>query len=214
MGEALWCGTPRSRSPTDGRRPADQGRRERRALRRRARACGGDGSRPRVRPGVVDLLSDPSGARAPRPGRREDRRERSAPRPSISGSRTPSIRAQDHAAAWLIGAADRPRVLQWMTTFQHFRPWTTFNGASTSSVTSAPRRTTRRRRPSCTLRSRPDPPPRSRPRARAYESGRRRTHLAVVDTREVRAWASPRSRLAECKEQHAAHGAPSITPLL
>jgi hypothetical protein len=37
--------------------------------------------------------------------------------------------AQDHAvASGLRPVADRPKVMQWLTTLRHARPWTTFNG--------------------------------------------------------------------------------------
>jgi 1,2-diacylglycerol 3-alpha-glucosyltransferase len=129
MGEALWCGTP-TIAFADGMGVSSQirggvngvllspgkGQREE----READAAFGRS--------VIDLLSDPQ-ERA-RLGKSASKlaRERNSPLAVQSRIADAFRHAQEHAAACRIGAAaDGPRVLQWMTTFEHFKSWATLN---------------------------------------------------------------------------------------
>jgi hypothetical protein len=78
---------------------------------------------------VVDLVRDPQ-ARA-RLGKAAAKRARERVSPTAVHQRIADAfqHAQDHAAACgLRPVAHRPRVMQWLTTLQHVRPWTAFNG--------------------------------------------------------------------------------------
>jgi hypothetical protein len=78
---------------------------------------------------VCELIRDPQ-ARA-RLGKGAARRARERCSPFAVQQRIADAfqHAQDHAvAAGLRPVADRPRLMQWLTTFRHARPWTTFNG--------------------------------------------------------------------------------------
>jgi 1,2-diacylglycerol 3-alpha-glucosyltransferase len=78
---------------------------------------------------VVELIRDPK-ARA-RLGKAAARRSRERCSPFAVQQRIADAfqNAQDHAvASGLRPVADRPRVMQWLTTLRHARPWTTFNG--------------------------------------------------------------------------------------
>jgi glycosyltransferase involved in cell wall biosynthesis len=56
-------------------------------------------------------------------------REKAHPRVVYQKLADAFVAAQDHlAASGLRPAVDRPRPLQWYTTFRHFRPWTTVGG--------------------------------------------------------------------------------------
>lgn len=129
MGEALWCGTP-TVAFADGMGVSSQikggingvllspgkGRSEEKEA---------DAAFGRA---IIDLLSDPQ-ERA-RLGHNASKlaRERSSPL-SVQARIADAFRlAQEHAAACRIGAvAEGPRVLQWMTTFEHFRSWGVIN---------------------------------------------------------------------------------------
>jgi 1,2-diacylglycerol 3-alpha-glucosyltransferase len=130
MGEALWCGTP-TVAYADGMGVSSQiqdgvngvllnpGKGE------EAEAYA-DWAFGRA---VVELMRDP-GARA-RLGKmaaklaREQKSER-AVQQKIADAFT---HAAEHAAACgLRPVANRPKMLQWLTTFRHFRPWATVNG--------------------------------------------------------------------------------------
>jgi hypothetical protein len=77
----------------------------------------------------VELLRDPT-ARAAL-GRAAAKRARERCSPSAVQQRIADAfqHAQDHAlACGLRPVAARPRVMQWLTTFRHAKPWTAFNG--------------------------------------------------------------------------------------
>ncbi len=130
MGEALWCGTPTvafadgmgvTAQITDGVNgvlfspgKGEQGEAQADAAYGRA---------------VIELIRDPQ-ARA-KLGKAAARlaRERSSPRAVQQKLADAFQVAQDHAAAsGLRRAVDRPKVMQWYTTFQNFRPWAAVNG--------------------------------------------------------------------------------------
>ncbi len=130
MGEALWCGTPTvafadgmgiSAQIKDGVNgillsPGKGAREEKEADATFGRA-------------IIDLLSDPQ-ERA-RLGKSASKlaRERCSPLAVQQRIADAFIHAQEHAAACRIGAvAEGPRILQWMTTFEHFRSWAAVNG--------------------------------------------------------------------------------------
>jgi len=130
MGEALWCGTPTVAfadgmgvsaqihdgvsgvlfAPGKGREPE----------------AAADAAFGRA---VVELIRDPQ-ARA-RLGRAAAKRARERCSPHAVEQRIADAfqHAQDHAVACgLRPVADRPRFMQWLTTFRHARPWTALNG--------------------------------------------------------------------------------------
>lgn len=130
MGEALWCGTP-TVAFADGMGVSSQ-------IRDRVNGVllsPGKGSEERDADAafgraVLDLLGDPQERARLGKGASKMARERSAPL-AVQGRIADAFRhAQEHAAACGVRAAiDGPRVLRWMTTFQHFRSWSTFNGS-------------------------------------------------------------------------------------
>jgi glycosyltransferase involved in cell wall biosynthesis len=130
LGEALWCGTP-TIAFADGMGVSSQiqdgvngvlfapGKGE------EAEAAA-DAAFGRA---AVELLRDPQ-ARATI-GRAAAKRARERCSPMAVEQRIADAfqDAQDHATACgLRPVATRPRMVQWLTTFQHARPWTTFNG--------------------------------------------------------------------------------------
>jgi glycosyltransferase involved in cell wall biosynthesis len=148
MGEALWCGTPTvafadgmgvSSQIQDGVNgvlfaPGKGAEAEALADEAFGRAA-------------VDLVRDPQ-ARA-RLGRAAAKRSRERCSPHAVQTRIADAfqHAQDHAvAAGLRPVADRPRMMRWLTTLQHARPWTTFNGIIYLSGHLRPWKTSRRER--------------------------------------------------------------------
>jgi glycosyltransferase involved in cell wall biosynthesis len=130
MGEALWCGTP-TVAFADGMGVSAQIEDGLNGLllapgRRGAEEGAADAAFGRA---VVSLVRDPE--RRAALGRAASRiaRERAHPR-AVQAKIVEAFRsAQDHAAACgLRPLAAGPRALQWFTTFQHFRPWTTVMG--------------------------------------------------------------------------------------
>ncbi len=127
MGEALWCGTP-TVAFADGMGVSSQiqdgvsgvllspGKGET-AIEAADEAFGR---------AVVNLVRDPQlrarlGTNAAR-----EARERATPRVVQQKIADAFQHAQDHAAAaGLRPMVGRPKALQWLTTFKHFRPWTT-----------------------------------------------------------------------------------------
>jgi hypothetical protein len=130
MGEALWCGTPTvafadgmgvSAQITDGHNgvlfsPGKGAAAEAAANNAFGRA-------------VVELIRDPN-ARA-RLSKAAARRARERCSPLAVQQRIADAfeHAQDHAtASGLRPVVDRPRMLRWISTLRHARPWTAFNG--------------------------------------------------------------------------------------
>jgi glycosyltransferase involved in cell wall biosynthesis len=129
MGEALWCGTP-TVAFADGMGVSSQirggesgvllspgkGRREEREA---------DAAFGRA---VIELLADPQERARLGKNASKNARERSSPSAVQTRIADAFRLAQEHAAACRIGAAaDGPRVLQWMTTFEHFPSWAAIN---------------------------------------------------------------------------------------
>ncbi len=131
LGEALWCGTP-TVAFADGMgvssqikggvngvllSPGKGSQQERDADEAFGRA-------------VLRLLGDPQERARLGKAASKMTRERSSPFAVQSRIADAFRHAQEHAAASGVRAAvDGPRVMQWMTTFQHFRSWTTLNGS-------------------------------------------------------------------------------------
>jgi 1,2-diacylglycerol 3-alpha-glucosyltransferase len=129
MGEALWCGTP-TVAFADGMGVSSQirggvngvllspgkGRREE----KEADAAFGRS--------VLDLLADPQERARLGKAASKIARERSSPLAVQTRIADAFRHAQEHAAACRIQtAADGPKVLQWLTTFEHFRQWAAIN---------------------------------------------------------------------------------------
>ncbi len=130
LGEALWCGTP-TVAFVDGMGVSSQIESEFNGLLLSPGSSGtaGDADAAFGR-AVLGLLADP-GERG-RLGRNASRlaRERSSPDAVQRKVAHAFVHAQEHAAAsGLRAAVDGPPILRWMTTFQHFRSWSTYNGA-------------------------------------------------------------------------------------
>jgi glycosyltransferase involved in cell wall biosynthesis len=130
MGEALWCGTPTvafadgmgvSAQITDGVNgvlftpgKGEQGEAMANAAFGRA---------------VVELMRDPHARGRLSKAAARIARERSSPRAVQQKLADAFQVAQDHAgAAGLRPAVNRPKMMQWYTTFRHFRPWAAVNG--------------------------------------------------------------------------------------
>jgi glycosyltransferase involved in cell wall biosynthesis len=130
LGEALWCGTPTvafadgmgvSAQIQDGVNGVLFG--PGKGDEAEAAANGAFGR------AVVELIRDPQ-ARA-RLGKAAGKRARERCSPVAIQERIADAfqHAQDHAVACgLRPVAHRPKVMQWLTTLKHARPWTTFNG--------------------------------------------------------------------------------------
>jgi len=130
MGESLWCGTP-TVAFADGMGVSSQiqdgvngvlfapGKGE-------DSEGAADAAFGRA---VVELIRDPR-ARA-RLGKAAAKRARERCSPVAVEQKIADAfqHAQDHAvASGLHAAADGPKMMQWLTTLKHARPWTTFNG--------------------------------------------------------------------------------------
>ena len=130
MGEALWCGTP-TVAFADGMGVSSQikdringillspgkGRSEEREA---------DLAFGRA---ILSLLADPQERARLGKAASKIARERSSPLAVQQRIADAFRHAQEHAAACRIApAADGPRVLSWMTTFEHFRTWFAANG--------------------------------------------------------------------------------------
>jgi 1,2-diacylglycerol 3-alpha-glucosyltransferase len=127
VGEALWCGTP-TVAFADGMGVSSQVEDGRTGVLLSAGSSegGGDAAFGRA---VVDLVRDPQ-ARA-RIGSAAAKRARDESSPPAVLRRLASVfgQAQDHALmSGLRPAEDGPRMLRWLTTLRHARPWTTYNG--------------------------------------------------------------------------------------
>jgi glycosyltransferase involved in cell wall biosynthesis len=130
MGEALWCGTP-TVAFADGMGVSSQiqdgvngvlfapGKGE------EAEAAA-DAAFGRA---VVELVRNPKARALLGKAAAKRARERCSPTAVQQRVADAFQHAQDHAVACgLRPVARRPRVMQWLTTFQHARPWTAYNG--------------------------------------------------------------------------------------
>jgi glycosyltransferase involved in cell wall biosynthesis len=148
LGEALWCGTP-TVAFADGMGVSAQiedgvngvlfapGKRD-------EAEASADAAFGRA---VVELLRDPK-ARSIL-GRAASKRSRDRCSPGTVQTRMADAfqRAQEHAvASGLRPVVHRPKVMQWLTTLRHARPWTTFNGLIYLSGHLRPARTVKRER--------------------------------------------------------------------
>jgi glycosyltransferase involved in cell wall biosynthesis len=130
LGEALWCGTP-TVAFADGMGVSSQ-------IQDGANGvlfapCKGEEAEAEADAAfgraVVELIRDPQ-ARA-RLGKGAGKRARESCSPAAIQQRIADVfqHAQDHAAACgLRPVAERPKLLQWLTTLRHARPWTAYNG--------------------------------------------------------------------------------------
>jgi 1,2-diacylglycerol 3-alpha-glucosyltransferase len=130
LGEALWCGTPVV-AFADGMGVTAQVQDGVNGV--LFNPGKGDGAEAAADAAfgraVVELIRDPH-ARA-RFGKAAARRAREQCSPFAVQQLIADAfqQAQDHAlAAGLRPVANRPRMMQWLTTLRHARPWTTFNG--------------------------------------------------------------------------------------
>lgn len=130
MGEALWCGTP-TVAFADGMGVSSQI--EDRVSGVLLSPGKGDPAESEADAAfgrsVVDLIRDPQ-ERA-RLGKAAAKRSRERCSPGAVEERIAGAfqSAQDHAvASALRPASERPKVMQWLTTLRHARPWTTYNG--------------------------------------------------------------------------------------
>ncbi|WP_240488723.1 glycosyltransferase [Labilithrix luteola] len=130
LGEALWCGTP-TVAFADGMGVSSQ-------IKDRVNGVllspgkGEQGERDADEAfgrALLALLADPQERARLGKGASKISRERSSPMAVQQRIADAFRHAQEHAAACGVRAAlEGPRVLQWMTTFQHFRSWSTVNG--------------------------------------------------------------------------------------
>jgi glycosyltransferase involved in cell wall biosynthesis len=130
LGEALWCGTS-TVAYADGMGVSSQIEDGVNGL----LFAPGKGRRAELEAdaafgrAVVELLRDPE-ARASL-GRAAARKARSKAHPFVIQKKLADafLHAHDHmAASGIRPVIDRPKMLQWYTTFQHFKPWTTVMG--------------------------------------------------------------------------------------
>ncbi|MCL2724337.1 MAG: glycosyltransferase [Polyangiaceae bacterium] len=130
LGEALWCGTP-TIAFADGMGVSAQIKdRVNGILLSPGKGVVGerdaDAAFGRA---LLDLLANPQERARLGKGASKISRERSSPLAVQSRMADAFRHAQEHAAACGIRPAmEGPRLLQWMTTFQHFRTWSTVNG--------------------------------------------------------------------------------------
>jgi glycosyltransferase involved in cell wall biosynthesis len=131
MGEALWCGTP-TVAFADGMGVSAQIKGGVNGLlfapgKGTQQEKDADAAFGRA---VLDLLADPQERARLGKAASKMARERCAPSAVQTRIADAFHHAQEHAAASGIRpAATGPRVLRWMTTFQHFRSWSAINGS-------------------------------------------------------------------------------------
>jgi 1,2-diacylglycerol 3-alpha-glucosyltransferase len=130
LGEALWCGTP-TLAFADGMGVSSQIQDGVNGV----LFAPGKGDQAEAEAdlafgrAVVELIHDPR-ARA-RLGKAASKRARERCSPLAVEERLAEAfqHAQDHAVACALRpAARRPKVMQWLTTLRHARPWSTYNG--------------------------------------------------------------------------------------
>jgi len=130
LGEALWCGTP-TVAFADGMGVSSQIEDGVNGLlfapgRGRRAEAEADAAFGRA---VVELTRDPRAGASLATASRAMAREKAHPRVIEQKLADAFLGAQDHlAAAGVRPVVDRPKMLQWYTTFRHFRPWTTVMG--------------------------------------------------------------------------------------
>jgi 1,2-diacylglycerol 3-alpha-glucosyltransferase len=129
LGEALWCGTP-TVAFADGMGASFQLKDEENGVLLSPGGADGTAADRAFGAAVSALLGDPE--RRARLGTAAARRarEHSSPR-SVQLKMTETfLAAHDHAKrSGLRPALEGPRLLQWMTTFSHFRRWAFYNSA-------------------------------------------------------------------------------------
>jgi glycosyltransferase involved in cell wall biosynthesis len=128
LGEALWCGTP-AVAFADGMGVSSQVKDGDNGVLLAPGGADERGGDVAFGQAVIDLIRDAT-ARA-RIGSAAAKRARQASSPAAVLHRLGCVfaQAQDHAVASRIRPAERsPRVIRWLTTMQHARPWTTYNG--------------------------------------------------------------------------------------
>ena len=130
MGEALWCGTP-TVAFADGMGVSSQIQDGVNGLLLAPGNRGGgiDEANAAFARATLSLIRDPK--RRGRIGQTAAKVARERAHPQVVEERLADAfqHAQDHAAACgLRPVADRPKALQWYTTFRYFRPWTTLMG--------------------------------------------------------------------------------------
>ncbi len=130
LGEALWCGTP-TVAFADGMGVSSQIQDGVNGV----LFAPGKGQEAEDAADVafgraaVELLRDPKARAALGKAAAKRARERSSPVAVEQRIVDAFQHAQDHAvAAGLRPVANRPRMMQWLTTLKHARPWTAYNG--------------------------------------------------------------------------------------
>jgi glycosyltransferase involved in cell wall biosynthesis len=130
LGEALWCGTP-TVAYADGMGVSSQIEDGKNGLlfspgKGRRAESEADAAFGRA---VVELLRDPEACASLRAMAKKMAREKAHPHVIERKLADAFTGAQDHmATSGIRPVIDRPKMLQWYTTFQHFRPWTTVMG--------------------------------------------------------------------------------------
>jgi 1,2-diacylglycerol 3-alpha-glucosyltransferase len=131
LGEALWCGMP-TVAYADGMGVSSQVEDGVNGLlfapgKGRRAESEADAAFGRA---VVELLRDPDTRDCLGRAAMEMAREKAHPSVIQKKLADAFLHAQDHMATSRIRPViDRPKVMQWYTTFQHFRPWTTVMGS-------------------------------------------------------------------------------------
>jgi 1,2-diacylglycerol 3-alpha-glucosyltransferase len=148
LGEALWCGTP-TVAFADGMGVSSQIMNGKNGVlfapgRGREAEAAADAAFGKA---VVDLTRDPQERARLGTVAVKRSRERCSPSAVQEGIARAFEMAQDHVAVCGLRAAEnRPRVLRWLTTFRHARPWTTYNGLIYLGGHLRPAKTVRRER--------------------------------------------------------------------
>ena len=130
LGEALWCGTP-TVAFADGMGVSAQiGDGHNGMLLAPGKGLEAEAAADEAfGRAVVELVRDPHARALLGRAAAKRAREKCAPVAVQEGIAEAFRSAQDHAVACgLRPAENRPRMMQWLTTLQHARPWTTFNG--------------------------------------------------------------------------------------
>jgi glycosyltransferase involved in cell wall biosynthesis len=127
MGEALWCGTP-AVAFADGMGVSSQVEDGRTGILLSPGVDEGASDEAFGR-AVVSLLRDPQARARLGHAAAKSAREHSSPSAVLRRMAEVFGEAEDHAlASGLRPAEQGPRILRWLTTLRHVRPWTTYNG--------------------------------------------------------------------------------------